>query len=194
MRSPFSSTTNGAVDRATIARARSYDPDAWEALYRRLYPRLLTYARQRLPPSEVDDAISEAFIRAMNGIERFRWRSSSGFDGWVFGILRNVVLEQYRRAQKVKPSAYENGGADEPTAEQAEQPEARLVARERAATVRAAFERLEPRDRELLELRVIGGLDATAVAQIVGKRPGAVRMAQARALNNLGAMLQEGDP
>lgn len=192
MRSPFSS--DGAVDRTTIDRARRYDPDAWEALYRRLYPRLLTYARQRLPPSEVDDAISEAFIRAMNGIERFRWRSAGGFDGWVFGILRNVTLEQYRRAQRVRPSAHEDGAANEPVAEQAEQPEARLVARERAATVRAAFEKLEPRDRELLELRVIGGLDATAVAQIVGKRPGAVRMAQARALNHLGAMLRESDP
>ena len=98
------------------------------------------------------------------------------------------------RSQKVRPSAHEDGAAHEQAAEHAEQPEARLVARERAATVRAAFERLEPRDRELLELRVIGGLDATAVAQIVGKRPGAVRMAQERALSNLGAMLGEGDP
>ena len=51
--------------------------------------------------------------------------------------------------------------------------------------MRVAFERLAPEERELLELRVQGGLSSEEVGVLLGKRPGAVRMAQARALQRL---------
>jgi len=62
---------------------------------------------------------------------------------------------------------------------------------ERAKDVRAAFSRLSPADREVLELRVVGGLNADDVALALGKRAGAVRMAQSRALARLRDELQE---
>jgi len=52
-----------------------------------------------------------------------------------------------------------------------------------------AFATLGPDDREILELRVVGGLDAEEVGLVVGKRAGAVRMAQSRALARLRAAL-----
>ena len=106
---------------ATIERARAFDPDAWESLYRRLYPRLRAYARRRLAEPMCDDAVSEAFTRAMDAIERFDW-GAGGFDGWVFGILRNVVFEHYRtdRSDGVPP----HGGV----AEQASDEHGRLSA------------------------------------------------------------------
>lgn len=173
--------------RATVDRAREFDPDAWEALYRRLYPRLHAYARRRLAPPHCEDAVSEVFARAMDAIERFRWRGG-GFDGWVFGILRNVVLEHYRSGL---PSGAPADGNTDDTASDESGPLERVVAQEQAAEVREAFGRLGSQDRELLELRVIGELDAKAVGAVVGKRPGAVRMAQARALERLGELLEE---
>ena len=172
--------------RATVERARDFDPDAWEALYRRLYPRLYAYARRRVDPSQCDDAVSEAFARAMDAIDRFRWRGA-GFDGWVFGILRNVMLESFRRGS---PGGQSAGAGLEPATEDAG-PLERLVADEQAGDVRQAFARLPSEDRELLELRVLGELDAKAVGFVIGKRPGAVRMAQARALERLGNLLGE---
>ncbi len=75
----------GGVDETrlqlTIERAREYDPEAWESLYRRAYPRLFAYARRRVQSEhEADDAVSEAFARAMGAIGGFRW-SRAGFDG-----------------------------------------------------------------------------------------------------------------
>jgi len=171
--------------RATVDRARAFDPDAWEALYRRLYPRLYAYANRRLPPSECDDAESETFTRAMDAIERFRWRGA-GFDAWTFGILRNVVYERYRSrpAQTTTDALPELAAGDNGPLE-------RLVAHEQVTDVRAAFARLGPEDREVLELRVLGDLDAKAVGSVLGKRPGAVRMAQQRALQRLGDLLTE---
>jgi RNA polymerase sigma-70 factor, ECF subfamily len=170
-----------------IERARGFDPDAWEELYRRLYPALRAYAGRRLAPVACDDAVSEAFTRAMEAVDRFSWRAG-GFEGWMFGILRNVVLESYR---KHRPECLlPEGAAPEPAADEPEALE-RLVAGERAAAVREAFAALPADERELLELRVLGGLDAKAVGVIVGKRAGAVRMAQARALARLGDLLGE---
>ncbi|MBV9285708.1 MAG: hypothetical protein JO176_13890, partial [Acidimicrobiia bacterium] len=62
---------------------------------------------------------------------------------------------------------------------------------EEAAAVRKAFGRLADGDRELLELRVVGGLSAEETAEALGRRPGAVRMAQSRALGRLRRLLVE---
>lgn len=176
------------VLRATVERARACDADAWEALYRRVYPRLLAYARRRLATNEqAEEAVSETMVRAIAGIERFRW-TPSGFDAWLFGILRNVVLETYRRRS-------DGGGPrvdDDVVVQLSEDgPLEHLLGREESAATRRAFHRLEPDDQEVLELRVVGGLDAIAAGHVLGKRPGAVRMAQSRALKRLRALLAE---
>ena len=64
-----------------------------------------------------------------------------------------------------------------------------VLAREEAASLRKAFEQLSPSEQELLELRVVGGLSADDVGSVLGKRAGAVRMAQARALDRLRVLL-----
>src|SRR5207248_9756458 len=112
-------------------------------------PRLVAYARRRLVGDAAVDAVSEAMVRAVARVDRFVWEGA-GFEAWLFGILRHVVL-----------------------------------------AVRAAFERLGPANQELLELRVMAGLSAEAVGQVLGKRPGAVRMAQNRALGRLRALMEE---
>jgi Sigma-70, region 4 len=53
---------------------------------------------------------------------------------------------------------------------------------EEAVSVRRAFARLTTEEQEALELRVIAGLSAQEVAAVQGRRSGAVRMAQHRAI------------
>jgi RNA polymerase sigma-70 factor (ECF subfamily) len=171
--------------RALVSRATQRDPDAWERLYRHAYPRLFGYARRRLfDDLAAEDAVSETMTRALNGIDRFTWRGP-GFDAWLYGIARNVVLEHGRtRRQTVGLDA------DERPAD-ASGPEERLLAAAESEALRVAFERLEPDERELLELRINGGLSAQAVGDLLGKQAGAVRMAQSRALQRLRVMMEE---
>ncbi len=178
----------GGLDelRTLVERARESDPDAWEKLYVRSYPRLYGYARRRvLSHEEAADAVSEAFTRAYAGIERFKWRGG-GFDAWMYRILRNVLLETHRRGLRRSVSWFELAG-EEPN------PMDHVLANEEGAALRAAFARLAPEDREILELRVVWGLDASEVARIVRKRAGAVRMAQSRALARLRALMLESE-
>lgn len=164
-------------------RARQRDQDAWEALFRLAYPRLLAYARRRLPDGEsAKDAVAETMARAVRSIDRFVWKGG-GFEAWLFGIMRHVVIDAQRaRRVDLLPDV------DLTTSLEAG-PLERLVGDEEADRVRAAFLRLSSGDREVLELRVLGGMTSEEVAAVLGRRPGAVRMAQARALERLRRLL-----
>ena len=78
-----------------VERVRRHDPDAWEALYKRLYPGLFAYAARRLGAQLAGDAVAEAMARAVAGIGKFEWRGG-GLDAWIYGILRNVVADAQR--------------------------------------------------------------------------------------------------
>lgn len=160
-----------------VERARTGDVDAWDALYRRLYPRLYAYAGHRAGWQHAGDIVNETMARALAGIGRFR--RGGTFDAWVFGITRNVIHEHHRSQGPVTPVADPAVTSTDPPPDNAV-----LAAQDRAA-LRDAFSRLDHHDRELLELRVVAGLTAREVAAVLHKRPGAVRMAQSRALARL---------
>ena len=168
-----------------VERAKSGQAAAWEALFRRSYPRLFAYATRRLGPEDAKDAVSETFARAVRRIDGFRW-SGGGFDAWLYGIIRHVVTDAQRVAYRRPP-----GGELDDRACDSPGPLDHVLGEEEAAAVRRAFVRLSPSDQELLELRVVGGLSADETARVLGKRPGAVRMAQSRALERLRGLLDE---
>jgi RNA polymerase sigma-70 factor (ECF subfamily) len=151
-------------------------------------PRLDAYARRRLPADAADDAVSETLARAVAAFPRYRDRGL-GIDAWMFGICRNVVLDAQRRAGRRR------GGIPAAAAWSPHEPGPldHVLGAEEADALRLAFAQLSEADRDVLELRVVAGLDAEATAAVLGKRPGAVRMAQARALARLRALLVEQD-
>lgn len=164
---------------------RAFDPDAWAQLYVAARPLLWRFARVRLATTEqAEDAVSETLVRAMSSIERFEGDGRAVL-GWLVGIARNVVRETYRsgaRQRAVTPAA-------EP---RPPEPLDAVVATDEARAVRAAFRELVADDQELLGLRIVARLDAATTAQVLGKRPGAVRMAQSRALGRLRDRLEGG--
>lgn len=169
-----------------VASVRRIDEAAWEAVHRRARPRLEAWARRRLPADAAADAVDEAIARAVAALPRYR-DQGLGLEAWLFGICRNVVLDAQRRAARRR---------DGVPAAAAWQPDApgpldHVLGREEAVELRRAFARLSEGDREILELRVVAGLDVATVATLLGKRAGAVRQAQSRALARLRALLAE---
>ncbi len=170
--------------RVLVERAKAADADAWEALYCRAYPRLLAYATRRLDADRGRDAVGETMVRAVEGISRFQWQHC-GFEGWLFGILRHVVIDAQRACARDRERVLWTDPVSAPG------PLDELLHGEEMEEIRAAFAELDPGDRELLELRVVGGLSSEDVAAVLGRRPGAVRMAQTRALERLRQRLKE---
>ena len=169
--------------RELVHAAQAGDISAWEELYRSLYPSLLSYARRQIGADAASDAVSEAMVRALSGLGRFRWKGA-GFEAWLFRILRHVLVDQHRRngrERRIRPAEVRDV-QDDDSADA-------LLADDEARLVRDAFGRLGPADQELLHLRVVVGLSSDEVAEVLGRRPGAVRMAQARALQRLRSLL-----
>jgi RNA polymerase sigma-70 factor (ECF subfamily) len=163
--------------RLLVEQARAGDAEAWDALFRPLYPRLAAYASRRIGPESADDVVAETMTRAVECIDRFNW-GQAGFDGWVFGIARRVSADHARREARAARSA--------PTADIPPYPvDEDLSVAEEHAQVRAAFELLRPEEQEVLELRVVAGLTAEQAAVVLRKRAGTVRVAQSRALARL---------
>jgi len=123
-------------------------------------------------------------VRAVKGIHRFR-SEGAGFDAWLYGILRHVVLDAQRGRRR------ESSDPVPETVDGAPLPLDQTLHREEAGALRAAFARLRPEDQELLDLRVIAALPAEDAARVLGRRAGAVRMAQSRALARLRSLLEE---
>lgn len=166
-------------------RVRGGDRDAWSAVYLDAYPGLVAFARRRLGRDDAArDAVSETMARAVAGIGGYRG-GDDGVRPWLFGICRHVVADAQRRTfRAVPPPAL----AHEP---EVDGPAELVAAAEERTAVRKAFARLDPDERELLELRIVAGLSSGEVAAMLGKQAGAVRMAQKRALDKLRIFMEE---
>ncbi len=176
--------------RAIVTSAQEKSPDAWEQLYRLYRPRLVVYARRRLSSTAAaEDAVSEAFLRAIGGIDTFTWQGS-GFVGWMYGITRNVVLESHRATTRDRDLGEKQARAVDMSDAAFDDAGDAVHARDERALLRRAFSSLDDADREILELRIVGELSAEEVGVLVDKKPGAVRMAQSRALERLRTALK----
>lgn len=151
---------------------------AWEAAYLAYAKALTGFLILRLGDrEEAAEALSETFLRAIDRAASLRG-GADAFRAWIFRIARNVATDRQRARKRAETPDYEADPVDLLLAE----PDARLIAAEEALQVRRALGALDPDDREILWLRVCARLSSAEVGEIVGKRPGAVRMQQQRAL------------
>ena len=179
------STPESRLEASLIA-ARAGNPIAFEAVYRALAPRLARYARG-LVGQDAEDVAAEAWLQIVRDLARFDgdW---DAFRGWAARILRNRAID-HLRAQSRRPSgvAALEAVLDLPAPDDTE------VAVEQALSTSGAIELIAslPRDQaEAVLLRAVVGLDAKSAGAVLGKRPGAVRVAAHRGLKTLAARLE----
>ena len=100
MRSMVFRTATAMPEEATlIARARSGDTRAFEALYREHVDRVYGLClRMTGNVSEAEDCAQEAFIQAWNKLAKFR--GDSAFGTWMHRIAVNAVLGRIRKSKR----------------------------------------------------------------------------------------------
>lgn len=174
-----------------IDAARAGDKAAWELLYRRVYPRLQAYLVRRVGSEQAEDAVSETMARAIAGLDKVEL-GSGGFDGWVFGIARHVAADVHRRTGRSERYAIAGFIASE-SSYRATEPGEEIFLAEDQRRISVAFRALSPPERELLDLRVVADLSVEETAAALGKRPGAVRTAQSRAIAHLRRLMEQLD-
>jgi len=187
MRYPRRSSDTGPVIGAafgvSLAEAQGGDEDAFACLFRDVQPALLRYLRFTAPGA-ADDVASETWLQVVSGLAGFTG-GENAFRAWLFTIARHRAIDWGRaQARRRTVPLVESDYVERLTV-----PDAADAAMERISTqaVLARLSVLPPDQAEIILLRVVAGLDATDVARIVGKSPGAVRVAAHRGLRRLAA-------
>ena len=170
----------GAAFGGTLASARTGDDEAFARIFRDVQPALLRYLR--VITSDPEDVASETWVQVVAGLRRFRGEEQD-FRAWLFTIARNRAADAGRsRARRPVVPLDMTEVAQELTS-----PDAADLALETVSTqaTMAFIRSLPPEQAEIIMLRVVAGLDTGDVARIVGKSPGAVRVAAHRGLRRL---------
>ncbi|MFN8191009.1 MAG: RNA polymerase sigma factor [Nocardioidaceae bacterium] len=166
-----------------LADARTGDEVAFGRLWRELHPPLLRYLTVRGDEAP-EDIAAETWLQVIRDLAGFQGGLTQ-FRAWLFTVARHRAIDQGRaRAARPVVAVPDPAGVG---AEERATPSAEQAAEERAATTAAlrAVAALPPDQAELVMLRVVAGLDVATVAALVGKSPGAVRVAVHRALKTL---------
>lgn len=173
-----------------VSRARAGDEVAFSVVYRELHPMLLGYLRG-LIGDDADDVASETWHDIVRDVRGFRGGGQS-FRAWAATIARHRALDHVRRGRVRPRTTVLDERADEHLVERTAAPDSARVALENLSTERALALIAElPQDQaEAVLLRVVLGLDGPAAARVLGKRPGAVRMASHRGLSRLSERLR----
>jgi RNA polymerase sigma-70 factor, ECF subfamily len=164
---------------------------AIDSLLRQIRPMVVRYCRARMNRISghyhaADDVAQEVCIAVISALPRYR-EMGRPFASFVFGIASHKVADAQRAAARlaIPTEDVPDGPDDRPG------PEEIAVACLEAERVRALLAQLPAQQHRLLVLRVLAGLSAEETGEVLGMSPGAVRVAQHRALARLRAIVAQ---
>ena len=170
---------------AQLAAAQGGSDDAFAVLWRDANPALLRYLRV-LTPEHAEDVAAETWVQVVRGLPRFTG-DEAAWRAWLFTTARRRLLDQARlRKRHPAEPLDEVSAAEMPRTADAEQLAMENIATD---TAMALLSRLPQQQAEVILLRVVAGLDTEMVAEILGRSPGAIRVAAHRGLRKLATLV-----
>ncbi len=175
---------------ALVSAAVGGDPNAIDNVLRWIRPLVVRYCRSRVGGQEktfasADDVAQEVCLAVLTALPKYR-DEGRPFLAFVYGIAGHKVADAHRSAARNRAEPV----SEIPDAtDRADGPEEQVMHGEIAGRMSRLLESLSGKQREIVHLRVVVGLSVEETAEAVGSTPGAVRVAQHRALNRLRAVL-----
>jgi RNA polymerase sigma-70 factor (ECF subfamily) len=175
----------GEQFQSVLNAARTGAEWAWARIYDSLAPTLAGYLRAQGAP-DPDGVCGEVFVQLVRDIHRFEG-NEAGFRSWVFVMVHHRLIDDARRRQR-RPEA---ASTPESMAaiEDPENVEETVVKAATERELRGLLDELTEPQRDVLLLRVFGGMTLEEVADLMHRRVGAVKALQRRGLEALRAKL-----
>ncbi|MGZ3143120.1 sigma-70 family RNA polymerase sigma factor [Lentzea chajnantorensis] len=162
------------------------DRPAVERLLASVRPLVTRYCRARVGHGEraqtsADDVAQEVCLAVLTALPTYR-EQGRPFLAFVYGIAAHKVADAHRAAarNRAEPVAEVPDGPSTVPG-----PEQHALLGSLSVRLGRLLAALPDKQREILVLRVVVGLSAEETAEAVGSTPGAVRVAQHRALAKL---------
>jgi RNA polymerase sigma-70 factor (ECF subfamily) len=179
----------GLVERGEMDEARERFTDLVTQYQRRASRIAYQYLRDA---AEADEAVQDAFVKVFSHITSYR--EAWPFEVWFTRILINGCLDR-RKAQLRRDrwmAGAEVSSADEArvsAASPGDDPEHRLLARERRARIASAIDRLDGRQRTVFMLSHYGDCTPREIGAMTGLKESTVRVHLFRAVRKLRGLL-----
>ena len=171
----------------TIVHAQAGCPTACRELYESIAGRVCGYLRLH-GAAEPDDLTSEVFLRVFTHLQDFSG-DEPGFRAWVFTVAHHVLIdENRRRGRRPQLVEFSTPASDTPSDHDTEADALNAI---EDADISRTLAGLAPDQRAVLTLRVVADLSIEQVAQVLGKRPGAIKALQHRGVTQLRRQLEE---
>ena len=179
--SPLPSASVDSFDEVLEA-ARTGDDLAFGVLYEALNRRLHAFARVR-GASDPEGLVNDVFLQVFTGLPTFKGTEGQ-FKAWVFKIARNKLIDEARKRQR-RPIEAADERTDTLAVAAPDGVETEVVDRLGTESLLAHLHRLTDAQRDVLLLRLVSDLTIDTIAEVLGKRPGAVKALQRRALRTI---------
>jgi RNA polymerase sigma-70 factor, ECF subfamily len=191
-----------------VARLQAADESAFRTLVQRYHGSLMRFALVFLPNRALaEEAVQDTWTAVLDGMSSFQGRSS--LKTWIFRILTNRAKTRLMREarsvpfsslkesdldeQPVDPARFSSSGrwAEPPQGWNDDSPERQLIDREAIRCVERALQELPPKQRAVVTLRDVEGLESDEVCHVLGVRETNQRVLLHRGRSKLRQALEE---
>ena len=162
-----------------VKRAAGGDLEAFGELYGIYLDRIYRYVFYQIRDKmTAEDITEEVFVKAWKAIKSCQGKEKT-FSSWLYRIAHNQVIDNLRSQRKCLSTEETESLAD------VSNPELEAEGNWERQELLATLSCLPQSQRQVIILKFIEGLDNREIEQIMGKRQGAIRVLQMRALTTL---------
>lgn len=165
------------------------DSEAFGLIYDTYAKQVFTYIYFRVHEKPLaEDFTQETFTRALKGIDKVHFQ---GVDvaAWLITIARNIIRDFLKSSRyKLEVTSDDMRDADRAT----EGPENAVIDKMMSAELINCVKQLSPEQQECIVLRFFQGFSVSETAAIMGRKDGAIKALQHRAVKRLYKLLPDG--
>jgi RNA polymerase sigma-70 factor (ECF subfamily) len=172
------------IEEQLVQRAVNGDRDAFTQIYDLHFDRIYRYIYVKVhSQAEAEDLTQDVFIRAYEGINKYKWRDLP-FTAWLFRIAHNRVIDYIRKVSKEKKASLDEAGAIS-----SGDPVYITEQNFEIHQLKKALKNIPDAQREVATMRFISELSIAEVALALGKSEGTVKALQFNAIASLRKLL-----
>jgi RNA polymerase sigma-70 factor (ECF subfamily) len=174
---------------ALVRRAQDGDAEAFGELYDHYVSIVHRYVHHRVGDrATAEDVTSETFVRALRRIDSLSFQGRD-VGAWLITIARNIIFDHSKSSRyRLEVTTADMRDADAVT----DGPEDAVLQQLTNEQLVESMRRLGSEQQECLALRFLHGLSVAETAEVMGKREGAIKALQHRAVRRLAALLPDG--
>ena len=174
---------------ALVHRTQQGDAEAFGELYDHYVTMVHRYVYHRVGDRALaEDVTSETFVRALRRIDSLSFQGRD-VGAWLVTIARNIVLDHVKSSRyRLEVPTADMRDADRVT----DGPEEAVLTHLGNRELLECVQQLGSEQQECIVLRFIHGLSVSETAEIMGKKDGAIKALQHRAVRRLAGLLPGG--